>query len=231
MLTTWRSILHSREREHQETDWGQIKGMQALHTPWSLSATLPLNHCCKTPHQTPPPTPGVGTHSFGESLMEKASFFKKFGRTLQLVGILVPWPGIEPGPLAVEAQSPNHWTTREFPGSHSFEGYKPTVSPFAWQSNKAILFFFTQNSDSEIQFGTSAQRPSFGIILYPPSHSWLQLIAAQLQDATSWLWPWLPPFLPGYELLKAWALSFRLEPNPGSRECRICSVIGWIECL
>ena len=30
-------------------------------------------------------------------------------------GILVPWPGIEPGPPAVEAQSPNHWTSREFP--------------------------------------------------------------------------------------------------------------------
>ena len=25
--------------------WGQFKGVQALHTPWSLSATPPLNHC------------------------------------------------------------------------------------------------------------------------------------------------------------------------------------------
>ncbi|XP_059938559.1 zinc finger protein 69 homolog isoform X1 [Mesoplodon densirostris] len=30
-------------------------------------------------------------------------------------GILVPQPGIEPGPLAVTARSPNHWTAREFP--------------------------------------------------------------------------------------------------------------------
>ena len=30
-------------------------------------------------------------------------------------GILVPQPGIEPGPSAVRAQSLNHWTTREFP--------------------------------------------------------------------------------------------------------------------
>ena len=29
--------------------------------------------------------------------------------------ILVPPPGIEPGLLAVTAQSPNHWTTRELP--------------------------------------------------------------------------------------------------------------------
>ena len=30
-------------------------------------------------------------------------------------GILVPRPGIEPGPSAVRAWSPNHWTAREFP--------------------------------------------------------------------------------------------------------------------
>ena len=29
-------------------------------------------------------------------------------------GILAPWPGIEPVALVVEAQSPNHWTVREF---------------------------------------------------------------------------------------------------------------------
>ena len=29
--------------------------------------------------------------------------------------ILVPQPGMEPVPPAVEARSPNHWTTREFP--------------------------------------------------------------------------------------------------------------------
>ena len=30
-------------------------------------------------------------------------------------GILVPQPETEPGPSAVRAQSPNHWTTRELP--------------------------------------------------------------------------------------------------------------------
>ena len=30
-------------------------------------------------------------------------------------GILVPRPGMEPGPPAVEARSPNHWTAREVP--------------------------------------------------------------------------------------------------------------------
>ena len=28
-------------------------------------------------------------------------------------GIFFPWPGIEPMPTAVEAQSLNHWTTKE----------------------------------------------------------------------------------------------------------------------
>ena len=30
---------------------------------------------------------------------------------------LVPWPGIKPRPLALEAESLNHWTTREVPES------------------------------------------------------------------------------------------------------------------
>ena len=32
-----------------------------------------------------------------------------------MAGILAPRTGIEPMPLAVEAQNLNHWTTREFP--------------------------------------------------------------------------------------------------------------------
>ena len=36
-------------------------------------------------------------------------------------GILVSRPGIEPGPPAVRAQSPNHWTAREFPIIQSFK--------------------------------------------------------------------------------------------------------------
>ena len=30
------------------------------------------------------------------------------------LGILFLWPGVEPIPPAVQAQSLNHWTTREF---------------------------------------------------------------------------------------------------------------------
>ena len=35
--------------------------------------------------------------------------------------ILVPHPGIEPGPTAVKARSPNHWTARGFPGFPHFK--------------------------------------------------------------------------------------------------------------
>ena len=42
-------------------------------------------------------------------------FFFFFGLCCLACGILVPRPGIEPGPSAVRAQSPNDWTTREFP--------------------------------------------------------------------------------------------------------------------
>ena len=30
--------------------------------------------------------------------------------------ILVPWPGVEPGPIVVEIWSPYYWTAREVPG-------------------------------------------------------------------------------------------------------------------
>ena len=46
-------------------------------------------------------------------------------------------------------------------GTRNFERQESVVSPFAWQSNKAILFYFTQNSVSEIQFSTSAQSTKF----------------------------------------------------------------------
>ena len=43
-----------------------------------------------------------------------------FLATLVACGILLPQPGIESGPSAVKAWSPNHWTTREFPKGRSF---------------------------------------------------------------------------------------------------------------
>ena len=41
--------------------------------------------------------------------------------------ILVPRPGIKPGPLAVRAPSPNHWPAREVPERPLFK-YNPSTS-------------------------------------------------------------------------------------------------------
>ena len=41
-------------------------------------------------------------------------FVSFFGWAATTCGILAPTPEIEPEPRAVKAQSPNHWTAREF---------------------------------------------------------------------------------------------------------------------
>ena len=43
----------------------------------------------------------------------RLKIFSFFSSHYVACGILVPWPGIKPVPPAVEAQSPNHWITRE----------------------------------------------------------------------------------------------------------------------
>ena len=51
-------------------------------------------------------------------------------------GILVPWPGIEPAPLAVEAQSLNHFTAREVPQTVEFlkRWEYQTSLPASWET-------------------------------------------------------------------------------------------------
>ena len=50
--------------------------------------------------------------------MNLAIFFSFFGYPLAY-GVLIPQLGTEPTPLGVIAQSPNHWTPREFPALFS----------------------------------------------------------------------------------------------------------------
>ena len=59
-----------------------------------------------------------------------ASFFGG-GQHCEACGILVPQPGIEPGPWAVKVWSPNHWTAREFLGAQFLEDEfeKPVTHP------------------------------------------------------------------------------------------------------
>ena len=52
---------------------------------------------------------------FWDCMIRCLGLFFFFCPTTQHVGILVPWSGIEPMPPAVEAQSSDQWTAREFP--------------------------------------------------------------------------------------------------------------------
>ena len=61
------------------------------------------------------PTPCYQLHPPASVRLDRASFFYSWPRCTAC-GILLPWPGIEPMPPAVEAWSLNHWTTTEFPG-------------------------------------------------------------------------------------------------------------------
>ena len=57
-----------------------------------------------------------------QAVNRKSQFFLSFFFFGSVAcGILVPWPAIEPGPMAVKVQSPNHWTTRELPGRGQFK--------------------------------------------------------------------------------------------------------------
>ena len=52
---------------------------------------------------------------------------------------LVPWPGNEPGPLAVRARSLSHWTTREDPFIHSsFDGHLGCFHVLAIANSAAV---------------------------------------------------------------------------------------------
>ena len=55
---------------------------------------------------------------------------------------LVPWPGIEPGPPALGAQSLTHWTTREVPElQFQTEVFHPGSNPhLGWQLKQWSLF-------------------------------------------------------------------------------------------
>ena len=97
VLSTTVSMLYIRSPE-------PICLITGICTLWSMS-----------PHLSPqPPSPPQLLVATVLHFVSKANFnlFFFFG-----CGILVLQPGIEPCPSAVKAQSPNHWTAREFPSS------------------------------------------------------------------------------------------------------------------
>ena len=122
---------------HQENTWGQIKGVQALQTPWSLLATPHWNYCYETPHQILP----------------------KLGHIV-------------------------------------LKGMSPPCTLLPGKDNKAIPFYFTQNSVSEIWFGTGTQRPSF-------QHHGVN--TKRIQDSLD--------LATGWHQLEQFQLSYRPEPK------------------
>ena len=52
---------------------------------------------------------------FGQGSSNSFFFFFCWGPHHTACGISVAQPGIEPRPLTLRAQSPNHWTARELP--------------------------------------------------------------------------------------------------------------------
>ena len=84
----------------------------------------------------PPP---VLLLSFPEKLHDLDFTFLFFFR--QTSGILIPQPGIEPGPVEGKAQSPSHWTTGEFLPLHLLTGGQPVTQPFLLCPLHRLPFF------------------------------------------------------------------------------------------
>ena len=83
-----------------------------------------------------------------------------FGVHCEVCGTLVPWPGIEPEPPSLEAQSLNPWTTREAPG-FSLDHSNAVPALYSWPCG----VWCTQGTHSYPQ-GT---QPWWAL---PLTHSW-----------------------------------------------------------
>ena len=87
--------------------------------------------------------------------------------------------------------------------------------PFVWQSSTPVLFYFTQNSGSQIQFSVCAQWPTFDVnheiisldCCKPPLSHRCSCLCSRLQPLPSLL-PFLPPSL-GLSCLLFWSLHHR----------------------
>ena len=75
---------------------------------------------------------------------------------------LVPWPGIEPGPSALEAQNLNHWTTRKVPYVYFRLGKwcytKSKFERFSYSSSKWVI-------KQQIQLATSTTHLTQGLLI------------------------------------------------------------------
>ena len=81
-------------------------------------------------------------------LVRQPSTFSVFSfcPCLSACGILVPRPGIQPEPLAVKVQSPNHWTPRESPAHFS---YPSSLLSLSFLSPSSSVWGFPGGSDGK----------------------------------------------------------------------------------
>ena len=103
-----------------------------------------------------PPWPSLSSKGQIQTLLIKGEAAKKSSEARS--------KGVQSLKTPKTCQQPHSWTIAMKPltessqvGMHSFSGQESTVAPFAWQSNKAIIFYFTQSSVSKILF-TSVHR-------------------------------------------------------------------------
>ena len=98
-------------------------GIKCMKSSWGA---LNASSYCLVEMSHPPQNSGTLVATTQDSL-GSAKWYRKFGvfflflsfvcflAMLHSCGILVPWPGIAPGPSEVRAWSSNHWTKKEFP--------------------------------------------------------------------------------------------------------------------
>ena len=110
--------------------------------------------------------------------------------------ILIPSPSIEPGPLAVKAQSPNLWTAREFP----FFLYHFCREFFnhRWMLNFVKSFFCIYWDDHKIfilKFVNVVYDIDWFVDIEPFSHTWDKSHLIMVYDPLMYCWIWLANIL------------------------------------
>ena len=108
---TGASLLWNPAKSYLFLPWLQCLLDNCPHLCLGLTSGIPKFYLTSLPH--------LGTHCtiiyLIFFLQFDSFFFFFFWPHWAACGLLAPRPGIKPRPPAVEAQSPNHWTTREFP--------------------------------------------------------------------------------------------------------------------
>ena len=97
--------IHSRARYVMLREWKSVSSLSSSSNQW-------MSHFSGTGQATSLVWSSLGFLSLCWFLFFLTFFFFWPCRTAW--GILVRQPGIKPGPSAVRASSPNHWTAREF---------------------------------------------------------------------------------------------------------------------